>query len=93
MSEQTSVLSLNAPIAGNARRSRTLAILLMIAIAGVFWVDSRYPALWKRYQAGTQVKAMGVLTFGAVYSVDRNMPLPLASGAPPSTGSTLTALA
>jgi uncharacterized membrane protein YraQ (UPF0718 family) len=47
----------------------------MVAIAGIFWVDSRYPALLKRYHAGTQVKALGALTFGTVYAVDRTMPL------------------
>jgi len=58
-----------------AWRSRTLAVLLMAVIGTVFWVDSRYPALMKRYHAGTQVKAAGALTFGAVYQLDRNMPL------------------
>jgi uncharacterized membrane protein YraQ (UPF0718 family) len=52
-----------------------LAVLLMAVIATVFWVDSRYPALMKRYHAGTQVKAAGALTFGAVYQLDRTMPL------------------
>lgn len=55
-------------------RSRTLIVILMIAIAAVFWVDSRYPALMKRYHAGVQVKAAGALTFGTVYPVDRSMP-------------------
>jgi uncharacterized membrane protein YraQ (UPF0718 family) len=36
---------------------------------------SRYPALMSRYHAGTQVKAKGALTFGAVYPVERTMPL------------------
>jgi len=76
MSAQTSVLNLDSPVVGaSAARSRMLAVLLMIAIASVFWVDSRYPALLKRYHAGTQVKAAGALTFGAAYSVDRNMPI------------------
>jgi uncharacterized membrane protein YraQ (UPF0718 family) len=75
MSAQTSVLNLNAgTAAATSRRSRILAIILMIAIAGIFWVDSRYPALMKRYHAGSQVKAAGALTFGVVYLVDRNMP-------------------
>lgn len=47
----------------------------MVTIAGIFWVDSRYPALLRRYHAGTQVKAAGALTFGIVYQVDRSMPL------------------
>lgn len=76
MSAQTSVLNLHPGlVAVNAKRSRLLAILLMVAIAGVFWVDSRYPALMKRYRAGNQVKATGALTFGTVVDVDRNMSL------------------
>ena len=76
MSEQASVLNLHSGIVGtNIRRSCTLAVVLMLAIASVFWVDSRYPALLKRYHAGTQVKAAGALTFGAVYPVDRSMKL------------------
>jgi uncharacterized membrane protein YraQ (UPF0718 family) len=47
----------------------------MVAIAGIFWVDSRYPALLKRYHAGTQLKATGALTFSTFYQVDRSMPL------------------
>ncbi len=77
MAARTSALNLNPPLAGTATwRSRAVAILLMVLIAGIFWVDSRYPALMKRYHAGTQVKATGTLTFGTVYAVDRTMPLP-----------------
>ena len=76
MSAQASALNLGPSIVSrNAWRSRTLAIVLMVLIAGVFWLDSRYPALLKRYHAGTQVKAAGALTFGAVYPVDRTMAL------------------
>jgi uncharacterized membrane protein YraQ (UPF0718 family) len=78
MSVQTSALNLNSSLAAASAtwRSRTLAIILMVAIAGIFWIDSRYPALLKRYHAGTQIKAAGELTFGQPYSVDRTMPLP-----------------
>jgi hypothetical protein len=77
MSAQAFVLNLNQNLAASAAtwRRRALAIVLMIAIAGIFWVDSRYPALLKRYHARTQVKASGALTFGQVYAVDRSMPL------------------
>ena len=76
MSAQSSVLNLNSGLTGvNVKRSRTLAIILMVVIASIFWVDSRYPALLKRYHAGTHVKATGALTFGMVYTVDRSMPL------------------
>ena len=76
MSFQASALNLQPSIVTTkAWRSRTLAVFLMVVIAGIFWVDSRYPALLKRYHAGTQVKAAGALTFGTVYQVDRTMPL------------------
>jgi uncharacterized membrane protein YraQ (UPF0718 family) len=77
MSAQASVLDLNSGVAAasSSVQSRTLAIILMIAIAGIFWIDSRYPALMKRYHAGTHVKATGALTFSAIYPVDRSMPL------------------
>jgi len=78
MSAQVSALNLSPAVSTAATwRSRSLAIVLMVVIAGIFWVDSRYPALLKRYHAGTQVKAAGSLTFGQVYSVDRSMPLAL----------------
>src|SRR4029077_17850319 len=75
MAVQTSALNLGTPlVVSGTWRSRTLTIILTVAIASVFWVDSRYPALLKRYHAGTQVKAVGALTFGTVYPVDRSMP-------------------
>ena len=76
MAVQTSALNLTPSLSTAAAwRVRALAILLMAAIAGIFWVDSRYPALMKRYNAGTHITAKGALTFGAVYAVDRTMPL------------------
>ena len=76
MSAQVSALDLSSPVSSTTTwRSRTLTIALMVLIAGIFWVDSRYPALLKRYHAGTQLKAAGSLTFGQVYSVDQSMPL------------------
>jgi uncharacterized membrane protein YraQ (UPF0718 family) len=76
MSANTSALNLHPSVAATGTwRSRMLAILLMVVIAGIFWVDSRYPALMKRYHASTQLKASGALTFGTVYTVDRSMPL------------------
>jgi uncharacterized membrane protein YraQ (UPF0718 family) len=71
----TSALRMDLPIAQTSTwRSRALIVVLMVTIAAVFWVDSRYPALMKRYHAGTQVKATGALTFGTVYRVDPSMP-------------------
>ena len=76
MSVQSLPIGLQPSIAGSATwRSRSIAIFLMVLIAGVFWIDSRYPALMKRYTAGTTISAKGSLTFGQVYAVDRSMPL------------------
>ena len=56
-------------------RKRVIAIALMLGIAGYFWIDSRYPALLRKYNSGTHVKATGAITFDAIYPVDKNMPL------------------
>jgi uncharacterized membrane protein YraQ (UPF0718 family) len=72
---QTATLNMELPAAhAGTWRIRTLTILLMAVIASIFWVDSRYPALIKRYHAGIQIKATGKLTFGTVYAVDSKMP-------------------
>jgi uncharacterized membrane protein YraQ (UPF0718 family) len=74
---QSSALNMDLSVSSTGVwRRRILTITLMATIAGIFWVDSRYPALMKRYNAGTQIKATGALTFGTVYSVDRSMPYP-----------------
>jgi uncharacterized membrane protein YraQ (UPF0718 family) len=76
MAVQSIPMGLQPAIASSGTwRSRTIAILLMVTIAGIFWVDSRYPALLKRYNAKTAISAKGSLTFGLVYTVDRSMPL------------------
>jgi uncharacterized membrane protein YraQ (UPF0718 family) len=60
----------------SAWRNRTIAMVLALAIAGFFWIDSRYPALLKKYHAGSHVKLVGAITFDAVYPVNRAMPFP-----------------
>jgi uncharacterized membrane protein YraQ (UPF0718 family) len=76
MAVQSLPLGLEPSVASSATwRSRTIAILLMVVIAGIFWIDSRYPALMKRYNTGAAISAKGSLTFGLVYTVDRSMPL------------------
>ncbi len=65
VSVQSLPIGLQPSIAGSVTwRSRTIAIFLMVLIAGVFWIDSRYPALMKRYTAGATISAKGSLTFG-----------------------------
>ncbi|MGA2810990.1 MAG: permease [Candidatus Acidiferrum sp.] len=56
-------------------RKRFMAIALMLGIATFFWIDSRYPALLRKYNSGTHVKAAGAITFDALYPVDKSMPL------------------
>jgi uncharacterized membrane protein YraQ (UPF0718 family) len=56
-------------------RRRLIAIALMLGIAGFFWIDSRYPALLRKYHSGAHVKAFGAITFDALYPVDHAMPL------------------
>jgi uncharacterized membrane protein YraQ (UPF0718 family) len=76
MAVQSLPFGLQPSMASSATwRSRSIALLLMVVIAGIFWIDSRYPALMKRYNTGTAISAKGSLTFGQVYAVDRSMPL------------------
>jgi uncharacterized membrane protein YraQ (UPF0718 family) len=76
MSTATTAISATMPTAVSAGwRKRLIAIALMLGIAGFFWIDSRYPALLRKYHSGTHVKATGVITFDALYPVDRFMPL------------------
>jgi uncharacterized membrane protein YraQ (UPF0718 family) len=56
-------------------RNRVIAIALMLGIAGFFWIDSRYPALLKKYHSGTHVRVVGAITFDALFPVEHSMPL------------------
>jgi uncharacterized membrane protein YraQ (UPF0718 family) len=74
MAVQAASLNLScAPTTSATWRTRSLILILMTVIATYFWVESRYPALMKRYHAGTQIKVSGALTFGGVYKVDPSM--------------------
>ncbi len=76
MSAQSTTLPFESPVAGAAAwRNRVIAIILLLGIAGYFWAGSRYPALLKKFNAGTHVKVAGAITFDALYPVDRSMPL------------------
>ena len=75
MSTQASTMNIGMTKASSGSWRKALAILLMALIGGIFWVDSLYPALMKRYNAGERISAKGALTFGTVYAVDRAMPL------------------
>lgn len=76
MSVPSTALSFEVPVVrANVWRSRIIAVVLLAAIGGTFWVDSRYPSLLKKYRSGAHVKAVGAITFDAVYQVDRTMPL------------------
>ncbi len=60
----------------NFRRSVILGVGVLAIIAGIFWVDSRYPALLKKLHKGSTVQVNGALTFDNVVAVDRTIPLP-----------------
>jgi len=75
MSTQTSTLEMGLPIAKTSSwRNRSIALALAVVIAGIFWIDSRYPALNKKYHQGPNVKVVGTLTFDALYPVSPAMP-------------------
>ena len=67
-------------------RTRTVAVVLLLAIGGYFWTVSSYPALYKKYSQGTHVSVTGAITFGTVLPVAAGMPLGNAFGARRSTG-------
>jgi uncharacterized membrane protein YraQ (UPF0718 family) len=74
----TRTAALDSVISGDEAshwRTRTVAVVLMLAIGGYFWTVSRYPALYKKYSAGTHVSATGAITFGTVLPVRAGMPL------------------
>src|SRR3984893_992621 len=75
----TRTAALGSAIAGGKAashwRTRTVALLLLMAIGAYFWTVSRYPALYKKYSQGTQVKVTGAITFGTVLPVTAGMPL------------------
>src|SRR6202047_5585903 len=74
----TRTAALDSVISGDEAshwRTRTVAVVLMLAIGLYFWTVSRYPALYKKSSAGTQVSARGAITFGTVLPVAPGMPL------------------
>lgn len=76
MSASSTTLGFAVPaVHTNTWRSRIISIVLITCIGGIFWGDSRYPSLLKKYHAGMHVKVMGAITFDAIYQVDRSMPL------------------
>jgi len=52
-----------------------ISALLATAIAGYFWVDSRYPALVKKLHAGRAIHISGKLSFDELIPVTAQMPL------------------
>lgn len=81
-------MSIAAPPAGSvpeplipskAVASRTtqivVAILLASGIALYFWVDSRYPSLFKKFHSGPAIRVSGAISFDALLPVDPAAPL------------------
>src|SRR5947209_15617544 len=66
------------PLPGNSaasRRNLVVATVLLTIITGIFWIDSRYPALYKKLHQGAAVQVKGSITFDKVLLVDKSMPL------------------
>ena len=57
------------------RRHMIVATVILAIIAGYFWQQSRYPALLKKLNSGTEVKVSGAISFSNVLAVDPEMPL------------------
>jgi uncharacterized membrane protein YraQ (UPF0718 family) len=76
VSASSAAIAIELPaVRANTWRSRVIAIVLLATIGGIFWIDSRYPSLLKKFRSGTHVKVAGAITFDAFYQVDRSMPL------------------
>src|SRR5215469_16838904 len=59
----------------NFRIQISVALILALGIASLFWFDSRYPALLKKLHSGAAIKASGVLSFDAKLPVAPQLPL------------------
>src|SRR5882757_4306133 len=51
-----------------------VAVVLALCIGLYFWVDSRYPALVKKWHSGTAIKVKGAISFDALLPVDPQSP-------------------
>ncbi len=53
----------------------SLALLLAVSIAMIFWSQQRYPALLKKLHSGSGVKVAGTISFDALLKVTPEMPV------------------
>ena len=69
----TSVFS---PVVKSPRRTTeaTLAVLIAVSIALIFWSQQRYPALLKKLHSGDRVRVSGPVSFDALLPVKPTMP-------------------
>lgn len=74
-----STTQIGVPSTPSARRGlsleTTLALLLALSIALIFWSQQRYPALLKKLHAGSGVKVAGTISFDALLKVTPEMPV------------------
>jgi uncharacterized membrane protein YraQ (UPF0718 family) len=52
-----------------------VAVLMCATLAFYFWIDSRYPALLKKFHSGKAVHIAGALSFDALMPVSPQMPV------------------
>lgn len=75
-----STIASGRPLAGAPARKIAVAqvavaVVLTLAIALYFWVDSRYPSLLKKMHSGAGIHVAGALSFDAIMPVKPEMPL------------------
>ena len=64
------------PTARAIRLESSLALLLAVTIAFIFWSQQRYPALLKKLHSGSGVKVAGTISFDTLLKVTPQMPMP-----------------
>lgn len=76
----TSQLTGHATVASSDRLKSSvmqaiMASIVALSIAAYFWIDSRYPALWKKLHTGKAIHVGTSLSFDALLPVNPQMPL------------------
>lgn len=70
----TTALPVSSPTLKSRTLETTLALLLAISIALVFWSQQRYPALLKKMHSGTAIQVKGAISFDALLKTTPDMP-------------------
>ncbi|HEY0795026.1 MAG TPA: permease [Acidisarcina sp.] len=72
----TAQLPVSSPTVRPRTLETTLAVLLAISIALIFWSQQRYPALLKKMHSGASIQMKGAISFDALLKTTPDMPAP-----------------